>query len=76
MGVMRLAHMRPPSSLIPGPLLELLQLLELLELLELLAFHSPQQRNGSVLQSDFVDGAGTFPLVGAGENHVDGRLRL
>jgi hypothetical protein len=57
----------------PGPLLELL---ELLQLLELLAFHSPQQRDGSVLQSDFVDGAGTFPLVDAGENHVDGRLRL
>jgi hypothetical protein len=73
MGVMRLAHKRPPSSLIPGPLLELL---ELLEVLELLAFHSPQQCDGSVLQSDFVDGAGTFPLVGAGENHVDGRLRL
>ena len=40
------------------------------------ALTSPQQRDGSVLQSDFVDGAGTFPLVGAGENHVDGRLRL
>jgi hypothetical protein len=40
------------------------------------ALPSPQQRDGSVLQSDFVDGAGTFPLVGAGENHVDGRLRL
>ena len=37
---------------------------------------SPQQRDGSVLQSDFVDGAGTFPLVDAGENHVGGRLRL
>jgi hypothetical protein len=67
---MRLAHMRPPSSWILAPLLELL------ELLELLAFRSPQQSDRPVLQPDFVDGSETFPLVGAGENHVDGRLSL
>ena len=37
---------------------------------------SPQQCNRSVLQPDFVDGSGTFPLVGSGENHIDGRLSL
>jgi hypothetical protein len=67
---MRLAHMCPPSSWILAPLLELL------ELLELLAFHSPQQCDRSVVQPDFVNGSGTFPLVGAGKNHVDGRLSL
>ena len=59
-------------SPLPPPLLELLQLLELLELL----FASPQQDDRSALESDFVDGAGTFELVGASENHVNGRLSL
>ena len=70
MGRMGLADIPPPSSWILAPLLELL------ELLQLLAFRSPQQRDRPVLQPDFVDGSGTFPLVGASENHVDGRLSL
>src|ERR1700683_4109945 len=37
---------------------------------------SPQQDDRSALESDFVDGAGTFELVGASENHVYGRLSL
>jgi DNA polymerase III subunit delta len=72
MGVMRLAHMRPPSSLIPGPLLELLQLLELLEFLELLRYSGSVARQRKP-KSQAGANIRFFAVVGSDEGAVKKR---